>query len=194
MKAKFVMIFVLVVAFAGMARASEWPAACGKDTVQFKVKTDKKQSPPADPEPGKAQIIFVEAVKGAFGAAPTARYGVDGAWVGANHGASYFVVSVDPGEHHLCANWQSSVRSEKEEVGIDTVNLQTGKVYYYEFKIVRTEVGSPRRGGAAGLPNNLNMDVKDPPTVDSVEFTILDEDLGRSRLKVTPGSTFVVKQ
>jgi hypothetical protein len=199
MKKKFLLVLVIA-AFAGNARAAEWSAACGKDTVQFKVKTDKKPPPlAADPEPGKAQIIFVEAVKGAFGTAPTTRYAVDGAWVGANHGASYFVVSVDPGQHHLCASRQSSIKAEKENVGITDLLAGAGQVYYYEFKIVRTEIGTltTADGGGAGagglLPNTPDMTARQLPTVDSIEFTTLSDDEGRSRIKVTPLSTFVAK-
>jgi hypothetical protein len=95
-------VVTLLLMLTGIARAQMWPAGCGKDDVQFKVKTDKKQPVRSSPEAGKAQIIFVEAVKGPFGTAPIARFGVDGAWVGADRGTSYFVVSVDPGEHQLC--------------------------------------------------------------------------------------------
>jgi hypothetical protein len=198
MKKKFLLVLVIA-AFAGNARAAERSAACGKDMVQFKVKTDKKQPLPADPEPGKAQVIFVEAVKGAFGTAPTTRYAVDGGWVGANRGASYFVVSVDPGQHHLCASRQSSIKAEKENVGITDLLAGAGQVYYYEFKIVRTEIGTLKTadGGGAGagglLPNTPDMTARQLPTVDSIEFTTLSDDEGRSRIKVTPLSTFVAK-
>ena len=35
--------------------------------------------------------------------------GVDGVWVGPTHGDSYLYFAVAPGEHHLCASWQSAV-------------------------------------------------------------------------------------
>jgi hypothetical protein len=176
-----------------------WPPGCGKDDVQFKVKTDKKQPVRSSPEAGKAQIIFVEAVKGPFGTAPVARFGVDGAWVGADRGTSYFVVSVDPGEHQLCASRQSAARSEKEDVGKATVHAEAGQVYYYVFKIDRIEIGTRRTadGGGAGmggsLPNTPDMTARDLPTTDSVDFTTLTEDEGKSLVKIAAVSTSVPK-
>src|ERR1019366_1867895 len=42
-----------------------------------------------------------------IGGCITTKIALDGAWVGANHHNSYFSFAVDPGERHLCANWQS---------------------------------------------------------------------------------------
>jgi hypothetical protein len=192
-------VVVLLLMLAGIARAQMWPAGCGKDDVQFKVKTDKKQPVPSSPEAGKAQIIFVEAVKGPFGTAPVARFGVDGAWVGADRGTSYFVVSVDPGEHQLCASRQSAARSEKQDVGKATVHAEAGQVYYYVFKIDRIEIGTRRTadGGGAGmggsLPNTPDMTARDLPTTDSVDFMTLTEDEGKSLVKIAAVSTSVPK-
>jgi hypothetical protein len=200
-------IKVLVVAFAAMlagtARAEVWPAGCGKDDVQFKVKTDKKSLVPGAPEAGKAQIIFVESVKGPFGTAPVARFGVDGTWVGANRGTSYFVVSVDPGEHQLCASRQSAAKSEREDVGKATLHAEAGQVYYYRFKIERIEVGILKRadGGASGLGgggggmvgNTPNMTARDLPTTDLVDFTALSDDEARNLMNTATVSTSVPK-
>jgi hypothetical protein len=200
-------IKVLLVAFAAMlagtARAEVWPAGCGKDDVQFKVKTDKKSPVPGAPEAGKAQIVFVESIKGPFGTAPVARFGVDGTWVGANRGTSYFVVSVDPGEHQLCASRQSPARSEREDVGKATLHAEAGQVYYYQFKIDRIEIGSRTRadGGAAGLGgggggmvgNTPNMTARDLPTTDSIDFTTLSEDEARDLMKTAAMSTSAPK-
>jgi hypothetical protein len=196
-------IQVLVVAFAAMlagtARAEVWPAGCGKGDVQFKVKTDKKSPVPGAPEAGKAQIVFVESVKGPFGTAPVARFGVDGTWVGANRGISYFVVSVDPGEHQLCASRQSPAKSEREDVGKATVHAVAGQVYYYQFKIERIEIGFRRTadGGGAGmggtLPNTPDMTARDLPTTDSVDFTALTEDEWKNVVKTAALSTSVPK-
>jgi hypothetical protein len=193
----FILMFAAMIASVG--RAEVWPAGCGKSDVQFKVKTDKKSSAPGAPEAGKAQIIFVESVKGPFGTAPVARFGVDGTWVGANRGISYFVVSVDPGEHQLCVSRQSPAKSEREDVGKATVHVEAGQVYYYRFKIERIEVGYRKRGdgGGAGmgegLPNTPDMTARDLPTMDTVDFTALTEDEGRNVLKIAAISTSVPK-
>ena len=202
-RVKFLIFIIATTMVASAARAEVWPAGCGKEDVQFKVKTDKKSQVPGAPEAGKAQIIFVEAVKGPFGTAPVARFGVDGAWVGANRGTSYFVVSVDPGEHQLCASRQSAARSEREDVGKATVHAEAGQVYYYQFKIDRIEIGVRTRadGGAAGLGgggggmmgNTPNMTARDLPTTDSVDFTTLTEDEWRNVAKTAALSTSVPK-
>jgi hypothetical protein len=45
MKASFTTaILAVTLSAAVQATASTWPAACGQDSIQFKVKTDKKQS------------------------------------------------------------------------------------------------------------------------------------------------------
>ena len=44
------------------------------------------------------------------------KLAVDGAWVGANHGNSYFSVSVEPGEHHVCVTLQSSLVAQRVEL------------------------------------------------------------------------------
>jgi hypothetical protein len=181
-------------AFTAYASAAVWPEACGKDAVQFKVKTDKKQPTLGTPDPGKAQIIFVESVQGPFFSAPVARFGLDGAWVGADRGLSYFAVSVDPGEHHLCASWQASTKEDKENVGVATLNAVAGQTYFYEFKMIRTEIGSPELVASGGVPGSVtNRDVKDKPTADSVSFEVLDENQGRTRLKLLAASSFTEK-
>jgi hypothetical protein len=187
-------ILAVTLSAAVQAAASTWPAACGQDSIQFKVKTDKKQSVSTTLEAGKAVLIFSESVSGSFGSAPTVRFGVDGSWVGANRGASSFAVSISPGEHHLCAVRQSSAISEKVNVGEVTLTAQAGSVYYYDFKITRTAIGSPSERGGGGLPGTTHeMSAKDPETVDSVGFVALDESEGKRRVKNSPLSLFAVK-
>jgi hypothetical protein len=110
------------------------PDACGDDSIKFNVSTNKDQPPPAPPEAGKAQIIFVENYqKPAFtGGLSTTRVGVDGTWVGANEGNSYFVLTVDPGVHHVCVNYQGM----KHDVEVKSFTAESGKIYYFETKLV----------------------------------------------------------
>jgi hypothetical protein len=113
---------VLVVAATleplAQAHATVLPDACGDDKVKFDVKTQKDQPPPVPPEAGKSQLLLIEnndpQVSG-FSYA-TIRFGTDGAWVGADKGNSYFVLTVNPGEHQLCASWQSSVGRANEKM------------------------------------------------------------------------------
>lgn len=196
MKAKLMLLLFVVTVSGGIqASASTWPDACGKDAVQFKVKTVKRQDPLTAPEAGKALLVFFESVSGDFATGPTARFGVDGSWVGADKGASYFAVSVAPGEHHLCAVRQSGAKSDKVDVGEVTLRAEAGNIYYYDFKITRTAIGSPKERGGGGLPGTPHdMSIADSDTVDSVAFVVVDEAEARHRMNVLPQSTFTAKQ
>jgi hypothetical protein len=83
---------------------------CGTANTKFGVKTNSSQHPLAKPEPGKALVYFLQDDT-YFQSVPrpTTRFGLDANWIGATHSNSYFYISVDPGEHHICADWQSFV-------------------------------------------------------------------------------------
>jgi hypothetical protein len=169
--------------------------ACGKGEVQFKVKTQKTQSPLDAPEAGKAKIVFIEALDGAFMSAPTARFAVDGAWVGADRGASYFTVSVDPGEHTLCARRQSSAKDESSTAEIAKFHMEAGAVYYYELRVQRVEFGPSQMTAGASLPQQYpgSMSAKDHPTIDTMQFKALSPEEAHARLPKLPVSNFTAK-
>lgn len=110
--------------------------ACGPDHAKFAVKTAKSAHPAIQPEAGKALLVFIEDdAEFASHPAPTTRAGLDGTWIGATHGNSYFSFPVDPGEHHLCASWQTAVllgRGHKTAAAHFTAD--TGNVYYFRVK------------------------------------------------------------
>lgn len=117
---------------ASQARANKLPDACGDDKVQFDVYTEGHQPPPARPPAGWAQIVLIEnenQMVGHSGSA-TVRFGLEGDWVGANKGNSYFTVTVNPGVHHLCA----SIR-EGGYVDLASVAAEPDKVYYFEARV-----------------------------------------------------------
>lgn len=134
---KVVLAFLLfaVSAFAQnpMAVAT---AACGPKKVSFDVMTNPAQHSLELPEPGKARVYFVQdlgtqAPLGVGGAQVT-RVGIDGAWVGANNNNSYFSVSVEPGEHHICVNAQTHLFKGVMEFAHFTA--EAGKVYYFRTR------------------------------------------------------------
>jgi hypothetical protein len=65
---------------------------------------------------------------------PTTKYGVDGNWVGADHGDSWFAVAVTPGEHHVCTVLQSSFVGQRVELAQFTA--EAGKSYYFRTQFV----------------------------------------------------------
>jgi hypothetical protein len=128
-------ILVLAQTQADTARSA---AGCGPDEIQFDVKTDKKQHVVASPDPGKALVVVFEDEKVGTSlkiGSVTTRVGLDGKWVGANHAESYFAFPVDPGDHRLCVNWQSSFKRFSKLGAAATLSAEAGKVYFYRVEL-----------------------------------------------------------
>ena len=135
-----VMLICLSLVSAVQASSTSLPGACGDDKVKFDVTADGSQLALVPPAPGKAQIVFIETMeKGGMafciGCDVVTRVGIDGAWVGANKGNSYFTLDVAPGDHHLCVDWQSAFGKLKQKVGMDELMADPGYVYYYRIKV-----------------------------------------------------------
>ena len=119
------------------ARASVLPPACGDDKIKFDVTTQKDPPAPAPPQAGKAQIVFVEDQNGEhspFHPWDVVRFGMDGAWVGANMGNSYFTLDVAPGMHHLCV----SVQGWRKSFDLVPINAEPGKIYYIAGQVTES--------------------------------------------------------
>jgi hypothetical protein len=134
MKAALVALLLVMPAFAQNPLAGG-SVVCGSGDVRFKVKLDYIEHASAQREPGKALVYFIhDAGTSAVLAYPTTKIAVDGAWVGADHSNSYFSVSVEPGEHHVCATLQSSLVDNRAEFAQFTA--QAGRVYFYRTRLV----------------------------------------------------------
>jgi hypothetical protein len=115
---------------ATLARA----AGCGPNEVEFNVKTEKNQHPTPQPEAGKALVYVFDTIKldpGPTIGTVTLRIGLDGSWVGANHGDSYFYFPVEPGDHRICAQWQSSFGILSKLASAASLTAEAGQVYYF---------------------------------------------------------------
>jgi len=131
---------------ASTAFAQSQPAtSCGPDNVKFDGKVQYVYQPLPQPEPGKALVYVIEVFERPSGEilTPTIRVGLDGSWVGANHGTSYLYFSVDPGEHHLCTNWQSALKRLSSQHSLTSFTAEAGKTYFFR---VQTHVESEGRG------------------------------------------------
>ena len=132
-------IALIALLFAASAFAQEpsdgVASACGAKSGNFSVTLDKSQHTLAQPEPGRALVYFIQE-KGSDTFDVTTKIGIDGAWVGANKNSSYFAVSVDPGEHHVCANVQSF---RGHPLGLVHFTAEAGKVYYFDGRVVYGE-------------------------------------------------------
>ena len=150
----------LALLIASSAVAQDSPATaletdgCGANEVHFEVKTDKKQHPTAQPDAGKALVYVIGAswsdyVTVHIGTPPT-RFGVDGAWVGANGYRSYFFFPVEPGDHRLCTNVQARLKGQvKTSTAAISFTAEAGKTYYFRTK---TPEGAETTGEVKLLP------------------------------------------
>jgi hypothetical protein len=119
------------------------PDACGDDGVKFAVASQKSSSAPAPPAAGKALIVFAENENQPLGPFmhATIRFGLDGAWAGANNSNSYFTVTVDPGVHHVCASWQSVLHMLNKSIDVASFTAEPGKTYYFAANVKVIPVG-----------------------------------------------------
>jgi len=137
MRIAFIALLLATSAFAQGPQAAT--TACGPEDASFVVKLDTSQHTLSPSDPGKAQVYFIQE-KGADTFAATTRFGLDGAWVGANKNNSYFTVSVEPGEHHVCANVQSF---RGHLLGLVHFTAEAGKIYYFDAQIIYGEESKP---------------------------------------------------
>ena len=148
---------------------------CGPASIKFDVETDRDQHTVPNPEAGKALVVFLQD-DAQFNSTPrpTARFGVDGTWVGATHANSYFYFSVDPGDHHLCTSWQSRVvlTRPSRSTAAAQFTAEAGKTYYFR---ALDKVISDSRGVAVSNP-----EVKLEP-LDSDEAMVLLRSFALSR-------------
>jgi hypothetical protein len=143
----FVILFSVSLFAQDQSAITTAEAACGAKETQFDAKQDTIHHATPRPEPGKALVYVIEDLGQCPGCAPNSyawstgvedaltRIGVDGAWVGANRGSSYIAFSIDPGEHHLCANWQSSLESRSHAFAMAGFTAQEGKIYYFRLRL-----------------------------------------------------------
>jgi hypothetical protein len=135
MKTTLVVMLLAVCAFA-QEGAGVVSTACGPKSTNFDATRDESHHALTQPEAGKARIYFIQDVSlvHCLGACLTTKIGMDGAWVGADERNSYFSVSVEPGEHHVCANRQSHFAQANQKVAFAHFTAEAGKVYYFRTR------------------------------------------------------------
>jgi hypothetical protein len=133
MRIGLVIIFLAASAFA-QDQSAVAKAACGPDDVDFEIKLDKSKHGLTPPEPGKARVYFIQDIGrvSCIGTCVKTRIGVDGTWAGAIRNNSYFSISVEPGEHHMCAK-------SGEVVALVHLNAEPGKIYYFRTRLFGSE-------------------------------------------------------
>lgn len=160
-----VVIFVLLT-LSAFAQQEFGPAvaACGSKDIKYEAKLDESQHTPAQPEAGKALVYFIQDIGAVncIGGCMTTRIGLDGSWVGANQHNSYFSVSVEAGEHHVCASPLSRLLPKPSPkyagvlLALTHFTAEPGKVYYFRMR-------------SFGNPSLMNFDI-DPIDSDQAKY------------------------
>jgi hypothetical protein len=153
---------------APSATRSAGAPGCGPADFKFEVKSSDSSHPVAQPETGRALVYFLQDDK-VFESRPrpTVKWGMDGNWVGATQSNTYFYVSIEPGEHHLCSEWQTAVIvTAGHQASAAHFTAEAGQVYYF-----RAQDFFWRDSGAA----NITLD-----PVDSDEAQLLMTKFGFS--------------
>jgi len=167
-------IFLLPIFLVAQNQSSAVASACGVEKISMLVDLDHSQHLIEQPETGKARIYFIQQTglneKGVvIGASEITKIGIDGQWVGANKKDSYFSVSVEPGEHHLCMAPQMAPSPSYGDVELVHLVVEAGRVYYY-----RTRISSERPPIFLGL-NQVDSD--------EAEYLIASDWLARAHTK-----------
>lgn len=135
MKFAFVVLLITVSAIAqDQSAVSSAESACGPLTAEFQTKIDNSQHPVAQPAPGKATVYVILDQKFQAVRAVTARVAIDGAWAGANRGSSYLFFQTEPGEHHLCTDWISTLLPSGRLVSLANFTAEADGVYYFRVR------------------------------------------------------------
>lgn len=135
------LVLLLAAPALGQSQAADLrtAAGCGPTKTRFDVKTNNKQHAVTQPESGKALVYVVMEERSDPHAMQighvTTRVGLDGNWVGANHGRSYVSFAVEPGEHRLCTDWQSSVKAVQKLNAAADLIAEAGKTYFYHMEV-----------------------------------------------------------
>lgn len=153
----FFLLVLFTIPAAAQSPNAEQAAApgCGKDNIKFDVQTTKSQHPFLKPDTGKALVYFLQDDTDFVSRPrPSTRFGLDGTWIGATNSNSYFYVSVDPGEHHLCADWQSFVGfNTGHKNGAASFAAAEGNSYFFLVK---------NRSNHDNFPAAMKFEVVDP--------------------------------
>jgi hypothetical protein len=143
MKSKFVFETLVIIltlaplpslAQSGTAQMADTGlSSCGTSGDKFVVKESRAQQP-TEPEPGKALVYFIEEDLNTQIVTHTTRAGIDGKWMGAAYGTSWFSFTVDPGLHHICATTQIGSDTDDVLTSLAHFAAEAGGVYYFEMK------------------------------------------------------------
>lgn len=98
-------------------------------------------------------MVYVFSERAEF---PNVRIGMDGKWMGANHGESYFFFTAEPGEHRLCWDVQKGQDRLSDQGAATTFTAEAGKIYFFRTTLhwnngIVTKWKLKRLDGAEGM-------------------------------------------
>lgn len=143
-----VLLFAASAVAQDPAAAAAAESACGPASTRFEVRPATQHPTPA-PDPAKASVYVIEdlgqcpgcinsnSLGGFFNSVDHAitKIAMDGTWIGANRGSSYIFFMADPGEHHLCMNWQSRLESRSRAFAMANFIAEAGRIYYFRERV-----------------------------------------------------------
>jgi hypothetical protein len=116
-------------------RATTLPDACGDDKIKVDVAVQKPLTAPPAANATTATLVFVQRLGESCIGCSVSRVGLDGTWIGANKGASFFSVTTAPGDHHVCALWEAPLAKVENRIGLTDFEALAGQIYYFEIEI-----------------------------------------------------------
>jgi hypothetical protein len=135
----FLVVFLLTFSTFALnpAALANPQSACGQSDVHFDIKKDNGEHV-GQAEAGRALVYVIqdEDHPDCIKCDVTTRVGLDGSWIGANNGDSYFFFSVDPGEHHLCANRQPEIGVSTKPIALLSFTAEARKTYYFRVHAI----------------------------------------------------------
>ena len=127
--------FCVLFALACQLRATTLPDACGNEKIKVDVAVQKPLSALPAANATTATLVFVQRLDEACIGCSVARVGLDGTWIGADKGASFFSVTTAPGEHHVCVFWEAPGAKIENRIGLTDFEAMVGQIYYFEIEI-----------------------------------------------------------
>lgn len=84
---------------------------------------------------GKALVYVIEQMPSMGLLSTKVAVGVDGGWVGIMKPQTYVSFTLDPGVHHICAQYQGEAAvGEEGQIILHRLNVEAGKTYYLLYR------------------------------------------------------------
>uniref|UniRef100_A0A7V4XUF6 Lipoprotein n=1 Tax=Acidobacterium capsulatum TaxID=33075 RepID=A0A7V4XUF6_9BACT len=145
------------------ARAAKLPSSCGPMTAHPSVQLQASSKGLSPIPAGMARLVFVQQI-GVCPHCGVVRVGLDGKWIGANRGNSWFAATVRPGEQHVCVAWNAPFVRLTNRIHLTDLNAEPGKTYYLEttaltgkYQVNRVLLSKTTRDEADFLISNSKM-------------------------------------